>query len=187
MKIKVGTFNLFQFVKPPYSYYEKKDRFTKEQWSKKTSWIKAQILKMNCDIIGFQEVFSQDELRDLTYDLGFKYFKTVDMPKSHFEDELIYITTTVAIASKYPIENIHEVKPHKKSLKKHKFTKQFRFSRIPIKADIRLKKDLVTTFYVCHLKSNRENEFEYIFTKDTSLDEKKRCIKKALELNFSES
>ncbi|MGM0520338.1 MAG: endonuclease/exonuclease/phosphatase family protein, partial [Campylobacterota bacterium] len=33
----------------------------------------------------------------------------------------------------------------------------------------------------------RENEFEYIFTKDTSLDEKKRCIKKALELNFSES
>ena len=185
--IKVGTFNLFQFVKPPFSYYEKKDRFTQEQWSSKLSWIKSQILKMDCDVIGFQEVFSQSELRDLTYKLGFKYFHTADIPKTSPDDQFIYVTTTVAIASKYPIENIHEVKPHKKSLKKHKFYKHFKFSRVPIKVDIRLKNNLLTTFYVCHLKSNRENEFEYIFTKNTDLEEKKRAINKALSLNFSES
>jgi hypothetical protein len=37
----------------------------------------------------------------------------------------------------------------------------------------------------CHLKSNRENEFEYVFTKDSTLSEKKEKVKKALEDNYS--
>ena len=32
---------------------------------------------MNCDIIGFQEVFSKDALKELVLELGFKYFKGV--------------------------------------------------------------------------------------------------------------
>jgi hypothetical protein len=42
MKLRVGTFNLFQFVEPPYSWYVKKDKFTPEQWIEKTTWVKNQ-------------------------------------------------------------------------------------------------------------------------------------------------
>lgn len=35
MNIKIGTFNLFQFVKPPYSWYIKKDKFDDIQWEKR--------------------------------------------------------------------------------------------------------------------------------------------------------
>ena len=59
MKIRIGTFNLFQFVEPPYSWYTKKEKFTQEEWEEKKAWIKEQITQMDCDIIGFQEVFSK--------------------------------------------------------------------------------------------------------------------------------
>lgn len=35
MKIKVGTFNLFQFVEPPFSWYTKKEKFTNKEWEEK--------------------------------------------------------------------------------------------------------------------------------------------------------
>ena len=81
MKLTLGTFNLFQFVEPPFAWYNKKDKFNEAQWLEKTSWIKSQILKMDCDIIGFQEVFSRKALRRLVKELGFKYFKIVDVAK----------------------------------------------------------------------------------------------------------
>lgn len=63
MNIKFATFNLFQFSAPPYSFYIKKDKFKEEEWSKKVKWIKEQLLKLDADIIGFQELFSIDELK----------------------------------------------------------------------------------------------------------------------------
>lgn len=186
MKIRVGTFNLFQFVEPPYSWYTKKEKFNQEQWLEKTTWIKKQITKMNCDVIGFQEVFSQDALKNICEELGFKYFKTVDIAKTAKENDKVFVSTTVALASKYPITNIKEVKVHAPSLKKHGFKGVFNFARIPIKADI-IFNDIETTFYICHLKSNRENEFEYIFKKDTTLEQKKAQVNKALKDNYSNS
>ncbi|MFK2823544.1 endonuclease [Arcobacter sp. YIC-80] len=187
MKIRVGTFNLFQFVEPPYSWYEKKDKFTQEQWIEKRAWIKNQITSMNCDVIGFQEVFSQNALKDLCKELGFEYFITVDTPKVHEKNELIYVSTTVALASKYPISNIKSVKKHTPSLKKHHFKSDFKFARTPIKADITIPNKQDITIYVCHLKSNRENEFEYIFNENHTLEEKNQQVQKALKENFSKS
>jgi len=187
MKIRLGTFNLFQFVEPPYSWYTKKDRFNKTQWSQKTTWIKNQILKMDCDIIGFQEVFSRDALKDLVEDLGFNYFKIVDVAKLSKNNRFKYVTTIVAIASKYPISNIQVVQAHQPSIEKHGFEGVFHFSRVPIKATITLpnKKELLV--YVCHLKSNRLNEFEYVFDESHSLEHKKELVFKALEGKYSKS
>jgi len=187
MKIRVGTFNLFQFVEPPYSWYEKKDKFNQEQWEEKKDWIKKQITKMNCDVIGFQEVFSRNALKDLVKELGFNYFETVDIPKVDKKNNLIYISTTVALASKHPISNIKEVKVHVPSLKKHHYKGHFKFARIPVKADITFDNNKSVTFYICHLKSNRENEFEYIFNKTHTLEQKLLQVNKALEGNYSNS
>ncbi len=172
MKIKLGTFNLFQFVEPPYSWYTKKEKFNTRQWSEKTTWIKNQIQKMDCDIIGFQEVFSKDALESLVKELHFDYFITVDIAKLSLNNPYKYVTTTVALASKYPIANIEEVSEEKDF---------FHFSRNPIKATINLPHNQALLVYVCHLKSNRLNEFEYVFHKKDSLEHKKALVSNALE------
>ncbi|MGB5792148.1 endonuclease/exonuclease/phosphatase family protein [Poseidonibacter sp.] len=187
MKIRIGTFNLYQFVKPPYSWYTKKEKFNPIQWEEKTSWIKKQINKMDCDIIGLQEVFSSKALKELVQELGFNYFKTVDIANTSKKNPKVYISTTVAIASKYPITKLHTVKPNFKSLKKHDFYDTFSFSRIPIKASITLPNNQDLLVYVAHLKSNRDNEFEYVFNASHTLEDKKEQVNKALKEGFSNS
>jgi len=187
MIIRFGTFNLFQFVQAPYSWYIKKDKFTQEEWNKKTSWIKEQITQMNCDIIGFQEVFSKDALECITKELGFKYFITVDTAKTDKKNENVYISTTVALASKYPIIKTQKVNINARSIIKHNFKGHFKFSRTPIKSLIKLPNNQEVTVYVNHFKSNRLNEFEYIFNKNHTLKEKKEQTKEALANNYSKT
>jgi len=176
--IRLGTFNLFQFAQPPYSWYEEKSTFTKGRWDQKTSWVKEQIIDMNCDIIGFQEVFSAAELEKLTKELGFSYFVTVDTPKVDSVNEKIFISTTVALASKYPILEIQEITTDKKT---------FEFSRKPIKALIELSNKQKITIYINHLKSNRLNELEYVFTNEHTLENKQNKTKEALDNNISKA
>ncbi len=176
MKVRLGTFNLFQFVEPPYSWYTKKEKFNPRQWLEKTTWIKEQILHMDCDIIGFQEVFSREALEKLVKELGFAYFETVDHAKLSTNNPTKYVSTTVAIASKYPITNIQKVRAHTPSLKHHDFRGHFTFSRIPIKATVALPNDTELLVYVCHLKSNRDNAFEYVFKEEDSLEHKKALV-----------
>lgn len=187
MTIRFGTFNLFQFCAPPYSFYIKKDKINSDEWQEKTTWLKKQIKKMDCDIIGFQEVFSHKELEELTKELGFKYYVNVDEPKKDEQNDNVYVSTTLALASKYPIKNTKEVKVHVPSIKKLNFQGHFKFSRKPIKALIELPNGLDITFYVNHFKSNRLNEFEYVFKKETTLKEKKSQVKEALENNYSKA
>ncbi|AYJ80463.1 endonuclease [Aliarcobacter cryaerophilus ATCC 43158] len=174
MIIKIATFNLFQFCSPEFSFYTKKEKFTKEDWEEKKIWIKGQLLKIDCDIVGFQEVFSQEELKELVFECGFKEFVVSNKPKLD-EKNNVYKTTTVALASKFPIKEI------KKVSKSDNFT----FAREPIKATLSLKNDLEINVYVAHLKSNRLNEFEYKFTKDSTLEEKKLKLDIALKNNYS--
>ncbi|MEM5627495.1 hypothetical protein AAHB47_30145 [Bacillus wiedmannii] len=64
MQIRFGTFNLYQFVEPPYKWYEPNSFYSEADWLKKKEWIKKQILDMKCDVIGFQEVFSTNALKN---------------------------------------------------------------------------------------------------------------------------
>ncbi len=181
MKIRVGTFNLFQFAEPPYAWYTKKEKFTPKAWSLKTAWIKKQIQAMACDIIGFQEVFSQEALATLVKEMGFEYFETADTAKLSQNNPKKYVTTTVAIASKYPITKTQKVRVHPPSLKEHHFQGRFRFSRLPIKATISLPNDQELLVYVCHLKSNRTNAFEYSFNATDTLEKKQALVLPTLQ------
>ncbi len=181
MKLRVGTFNLYQFVEPPYMCYTRKGKYNQRQWLEKTMWIKKQIHTMDCDIIGFQEVFSKKALETLVKELGYEHFATVDDAKLSETTPNKYTTTTVAIASKYPISNIQGVDVHTSSLEKHHFKDTFTFSRVPIKAMISLPKEKELLIYVCHLKSNRLNAFEYVFKKEDTLAQKKEHVFKLLE------
>ncbi len=189
MKIRLGTFNLFQFVEPPYAWYTKKEKFNQRQWLEKTTWIKDQIRKMDCHIIGFQEVFSSDALKSLVKELGYEHFVTVDVAKLSSRNPYKYVTTTVAFTSKYLITDIETVKVHAPTLESHHFTETdeetFHFSRLPIKAHITLPDSQKLLVYVCHLKSNRLNAFEQVFKKEDSLEHKKELVFKTLDDKYS--
>lgn len=174
MNLKVATFNLFQFCSPQYSFYTKKDRFSQKDWEDKKFWIETQLKKMDCDIVGFQEVFSQDELKELCKKLGFNEFVVTQSAKL---ENNIFKTTTVALASKFKITNIEKVTT------KDNFT----FQREPIKATILLDNGTNILFYVAHLKSNRLNEFEYKFNENTTFEEKLNKMNIALRNGYSNS
>ena len=174
MNLKIATFNLFQFCSPSFSFYTKKEKFLPQDWEEKKVWIKEQILKMNCDIIGFQEVFSQDELKALIFDCGYKEFIVVDEPKLD-ENNQVFKTTTVALASKFPVKKVEKV------LRNDNFT----FAREPIKATICLKDDFQLTSSVSDFKSNRINEFEYKFTQNSTFEQKLEKFQVAQKNNYS--
>jgi endonuclease/exonuclease/phosphatase family metal-dependent hydrolase len=140
---------------------------------------------MDADIIGFQEVFSIEELKELCKELGYEYFLNVDTPNINKKNPTIYTSTVLALASRLPIISNKNVRYDILSIKKHNFKDKFAFSRVPIKAIIELPNKTKIAVYVNHFKSNRLNEFEYIFKEDTTLKEKRQKTKLALENNYS--
>ncbi len=40
MQIRCGTFNLFQFVEPPFAWYERDSSYLADEWLMKKEWIK---------------------------------------------------------------------------------------------------------------------------------------------------
>jgi predicted extracellular nuclease len=65
MKISIATFNVENLIgagKPIYD--EPRAHYSEEVYQQKTAWIRSQLLKMNADIIGFQEVFEEAAVRD---------------------------------------------------------------------------------------------------------------------------
>ncbi|PFK85225.1 MULTISPECIES: endonuclease/exonuclease/phosphatase family protein [Bacillus cereus group] len=155
MQIRCGTFNLYQFSKPPMAWYKPGSVYSSEAWESKKKWIKDQLLNMNCDVIGFQEVFSVDALRELIKEAGFTYFSTVEMPTTDPANNTVYTSPVVAIGSKYPITSVDPVIVPPFTRDDLPITHDFKFSRTPIKAKINIQDIGDIIFYVAHLKSKR--------------------------------
>ena len=101
MQLKVATFNLFNYLEPPNAFYEFERIYSAEQWKKKQKWITSYLDKHQPDIIGFQEVFSIESLKNLLLAEGYNYFAVVDQPQ--VIDDFIYKSPVVAIASRFPL------------------------------------------------------------------------------------
>ncbi|MEW9576771.1 hypothetical protein U9K47_15705 [Bacillus toyonensis] len=156
MQIRSGTFNLYQFVEPPFAWYEPNSCYSADEWLMKKEWIKKQISDMNCDVIGFQEVFSTNALKNLVEEIGFTHFTTVESPVTDINEPLVFIKPVVAMASKYPILSVSPVKVPDSITEEIPLGKTFKFSRIPIKATIRIDSSRDIVCYVSHLKSKNQ-------------------------------
>jgi endonuclease/exonuclease/phosphatase family metal-dependent hydrolase len=60
--LRVGTFNLFNLIRPRVKYYGNRT-LSQPNYDKKIPWIGAMLRAMDSDIIGFQEAFHTDALR----------------------------------------------------------------------------------------------------------------------------
>ncbi len=104
-------------------------------------------------MIGFQEVFSIDSLKELVGEQGYDYFAVVDEPE--VIDDFIYKRPVVAIASKYPIVEVASVEHDSELASALGLNSEFTFSRKVLRATVTLPHIGNTDCYVVHFKSKR--------------------------------
>ena len=152
-ELKIATFNLFNYLEPPNAYYDFERIYSAEQWAKKQKWIAEYLREYQPDIIGFQEVFSPESLKELVATQGYHYFAFVDQPE--VIDDFIYRSPVVAIASRYPIVDVATVKANTKLAQTLGLTDDFSFSRKVVRATIDAPHIGNCDCYVVHFKSKR--------------------------------
>lgn len=64
MEFSVGSFNVKNLIGPRKEYYEYEE-FTDEEYAWKKDWLADQLLDMDADIVGFQEIFEEAALREV--------------------------------------------------------------------------------------------------------------------------
>lgn len=66
-EIRFATFNVCNLALPGEKFYEDQEPYSTDDYEAKTSWIAAQIDKLDADVIAFQEIFSQRALHDVLF------------------------------------------------------------------------------------------------------------------------
>ncbi|EGU61708.1 hypothetical protein VINI7043_21311 [Vibrio nigripulchritudo ATCC 27043] len=155
--MKLATFNLYNYLEPGNYWYSKKDKNTntEEKWRKKQQWITSQLSEIEADIIGFQEVFSSESLKQLCLTLGYEHFKSVALVGQDKDDPTLYNRPLVALASKHPIRSVTPVGTNSELAQALGISGGFSFSRTPVKAVIETEVFGLICVYVVHLKSKR--------------------------------
>ncbi len=155
--IKVGTFNLMNFMLPNTRLYGGTLQCSQDDYDRKCDWVEFMLEQMDADIVGFQELFHREAMNDVLAEMpGYQ--------KAH-----LYVADEsgdqpcVALLSRYPVENV-EVFTHFPQSAIIDFNPKGRdkvilpfttFTRPVLKADIRIKEYGVITVFVVHLKSKR--------------------------------
>jgi endonuclease/exonuclease/phosphatase family metal-dependent hydrolase len=152
-QLKVATFNLYNYLAPPDAFYDFQRIYSAEQWAKKQRWLADYLQNQQPDIIGFQEVFSIDALKQQVNDAGYAHFAVVDEPS--VIDEFIYRDPVVAIASRYKIMALTEVEPDPHYAQQMGLVGEFCYSRRIIRATIDVPHIGYVDCYVVHFKSKR--------------------------------
>jgi endonuclease/exonuclease/phosphatase family metal-dependent hydrolase len=148
---KVGTFNLCNLVLPNTVFYDR-ERYSTDDYAKKKLWIAGQLDQMQADIVGFQEVFHEEALRDVLRQSAFyREFHVVaaDPTGEH---------PTVALASRFPILESQVIRdfPAQAQLDiQGAAIPLTRFSRPVLAVRLRLTDTVDCTVFVVHLKSKR--------------------------------
>lgn len=152
-QLKVATFNLYNYLAPPDAFYDFQRIYSAEQWAKKQRWLADYLKNQQPDIIGFQEVFSINELKQQVNAEGYLYFAVVDEPT--VIDDFIYRDPVVAIASRYKIVDVSQVEAEQDDILAMGLSDNFNFSRSIIRATLEVPHFGHVDCYVVHFKSKR--------------------------------
>jgi predicted extracellular nuclease len=150
-RIRVGTFNLYNLVLPEVSYYGDR-RYTLEAYARKKAWITEQLLRMKVDIVGFQEVFHEQALRDiLENSQPYRDFQVITAESTGDKP-------SVALAARMPILEAQVIPEFPESMQldiegvKLPLT---HFSRPVLAVRLQLSTMVEAIVFVVHLKSKR--------------------------------
>jgi endonuclease/exonuclease/phosphatase family metal-dependent hydrolase len=63
--VKIGTFNTLNLARAGERYYPDEKPYTSAEYDEKATWIAGQLTRMKAHLVGFQEVFHEEALRDV--------------------------------------------------------------------------------------------------------------------------
>lgn len=172
--MRVATFNLYQYLAPPYYWYEKTARntYSAEAWKAKRKWITAQLGVLDADVVGFQEVFSADDLESLVKKAGYPYFAVLPGDVRAEDDEQIHLAPRVAIASRFAFISVLPVEADNGIATELGFDQTFKFSRTPLAVTLAVKGLGTVRVIAAHLKSKRPVTDDITYKKRTPWKER---------------
>ncbi len=155
-ELRFATFNVCNLALPGVKYYEDQAPYTPAQYEAKTSWIAQQLDRLDADVVGFQEIFSQAALRDVLA----KTQKYRHAHQAGFDsDPLAPPKPSVALVSRLPLAAAavsHGNLPRRLSVNLPGTDQALNtFTRPVLHAQIILSTQRHVHVYVCHLKSKR--------------------------------
>ncbi len=152
MDIKIGTFNLFNLVKPGERYYNKKP-YSDQEFREKSAWIAGQLKRMGAHFVGFQEVFHESALKQVIRDSGLFEEQNTFAPGANGDGPRVGFATTLPLLEPpTPIADFPEKLDF--SIEGVPFPVSS-FRRPVLKVGVRFPNGQPVTIFNAHLKSKR--------------------------------
>lgn len=160
--VKIGTFNVYNLVNPNFTYYETK-KYSTNEYNDKVQWIGGQLRQMDCDLVGFQEVWHQEALADASGRSGLAYTSVI-------ADGADGSGPVVGLATSLDVEHVEYIReiPEEARIRIPGFPTPIEaFHRSVLKAKVNFPDIGQVVVFVAHLKSKRpeylddENEDDF--------------------------
>ncbi len=154
--MRVASFNLLQYLAPGNYWYGmgEENTYSPGEWQQKQSFVGEQLLAMDADVVGFQELFDPAALQAQCAAVGYAHFAVVETPMAQ-PNSKIFDRPVVAIASRFPIKETVALAPDASVISNLNLPADFHFARKPVCADVVTPEFGEVTFVVAHLKSKR--------------------------------
>jgi len=154
-EIRFATFNVFNLAPAGARLYDNLLPTTAEEYEAKLAWTARQVDLLDADVIGFQEIFSQDCLRAVLA----RTTKYRDAVHVGFDPDPAAerLTPSVALVSRLPLAApgvAHALYPHGVAMPDGTRDAD-RFSRAVVHAAVVVSPDVTVDVVVVHLKSKR--------------------------------
>jgi hypothetical protein len=167
-RFKVGTFNLYNLALPNEVYYGDR-KYSPDLFAKKKDWIARQLICMNADLVGFQEVFHKDALQQVV-DASGLYANAQVLMSDRVED-----SPAVGLVSRFPViaHRVISTFPAQAQLDIGGVAIALdQFSRPVLCVEVALTDAINCTVFVVHLKSKRP-----VFTENSDRNDPLETIK----------
>ena len=152
MRFRIGSFNMMDLVLPGVPFYNR-DPYSQHEYEQKLDWIAGQLHRMEAQIVGFQEVFHEEALKQACGQLDIYKHGTVIAPLSDGTRPRVGLATSLDLVGKP--ETFKHFPDELDLSYEGKAIPIDRFSRPVLKVKVQLTKKQNATIFVAHLKSKR--------------------------------
>jgi endonuclease/exonuclease/phosphatase family metal-dependent hydrolase len=152
-RFNVGTFNVLNLALPGQVTYSNDRPFSPEEYQAKITWIGGQLRRMDAEVVGFQEVWHQDALREAVQ-AGAPEGKSLEVRVATQEQKKPQVGLATSLEIVQTVT--HQEFPDGFELTVSGIASPIKaFSRPVLQADLRLPAGQELTVLVAHLKSKR--------------------------------
>lgn len=154
-EIRFATFNVCNLAPAGAQLYDNLQPLTAQEYEAKAEWTAWQLDRLDADVVGFQEIFSQAALRDVLS----RTRKYRDAYHAGFDPDprATRLTPNVALVSRLPLAAapiVYTEFPHGVGADSGNPDSD-RFARAPLHAQVVLPDETIVDVVVVHLKSRR--------------------------------